>query len=42
MLEVGFDKYKINIGGVCENPECPNYALVQIPIERMEKNESSK
>lgn len=27
---------KINIY-ICQNPECPNYALLQIPEEIMEK-----
>ena len=23
------------MGSACDNPECPNYALVQIPLEEM-------
>lgn len=29
-------------GGICTNPKCPNYALVQIPLEQMPTEKPKK
>ena len=39
-------KYKVDIGtsvvSICHYPDCPNYALLQMPAEQMPKEERKK